>query len=513
MGGLKKDFIYFKYPLNIDRILRELKTKPSEYWENIKEKIVLAVFRKASLHCKAYKDFLKINKINPEKIKTIQDFDLLPPTNKENYINYYPLEWLVYEEDFKKPKTIHATSGSTGEPSYFTRDSDNDLRRSIILNYFLTNSTIDLQKPILFIITFGMGVWSAGIGIFSAAYLLNNFKKYPISIISPGVNILEVLKIFSKLTNNYNQIVICGYPPFIKDIIDMINDNKELKRKLEKINLYFIFTGEGIPEEFRDYIQSKIKIKNILRDTMNTYGTSEAGATGIETPLSILIRRVVRNKKDVLLDLFGEKDRIPSLVQYIPYFVNIFEKNKELFLTVDNVLPLVNYQIGDIGGVLTYKNIKEILANHNLNLEKLIRKHKIYKYIYKLPFVYVFERKNMATTLYGILIYPEFIKSALFKSPLPKFLTGKFVMKTKFDKKQNQYLEIILELKSNLKKIDPKYTKIILETIIRTLRERSSEYRELSNNLKEKVYPKIKFLPFETKGVFDLKSKHKWKRE
>lgn len=485
-----------------------LKTKKGNILLDLSKKQALYLFKQAAYRVPAYKDFLKKNKINPEKIKTIEDFYLIPPTNKENYLHQYPYKMLVWDRDLKKPFTIHATSGSTGESTYFSRNLKNDLLRAMFLLDFLNYNDNFKNLSTLFIVTFGMGIWSAGIGIYTAGYLLSKLFNLPISIITPGVNKNEIIKIFKNLLKQFDNVIIAGYSPFVKDIIDKA---EEEGINLKSIPFRFIFTGESFPEELRDYLAEKVYTKNIYTDFINTYGTSEIGATGLETPLSILITRLaVRNRK-IFQGLFGDTLVKPTLVQYNPLFVNFEKINDELLITGDNVIPLIRYQIGDYGGIYNFSDISNIFKKYNIDLKKEILKNRLQKYInINLPFVYVKTRKNLTATFYGILIYPDFIKIALLDSKISKLLTGKFTLITKYDKKKSQYLEINLELKSN-KKISNSDRKYILEKIIKTLRAKSSEYRELSNNLKEKAYPKLRFWPYEHPLYFKPGSnKQKW---
>src|SRR3989344_2137871 len=249
-----------------------VRTKGTDYWKKVSETETLKLFHAAAEKVPAYKDFLKKNKINPKHIKTLEDFSSVPTIDKNNYLRVYSYEKLLWDGELKKPLTIHATSGSTGEATYFQRDFMSDLKREFIIDMFFKHNDLTTTGPTLFVITFGMGVWSAGMGIYTGAYLAANFNKYPISIISPGVNKLEVLKILRTIAPNFKQVIIAGYPPFVKDIID---EAREEKINLEKFNLRFVFTGESFSEEFRDYLCDHAGIRNVFTDTMNTYGSSE----------------------------------------------------------------------------------------------------------------------------------------------------------------------------------------------------------------------------------------------
>ena len=492
--------------INFKTVIGDIKTKKSPYWMRVREKELLRLFHSASVRVPAYRDFLKKNKINPQKINSFKDFALVPPIDKINYVNAYPYEKLFWDGNVGKPMTIHATSGSTGEATYFQRKYESDLIREVIIENFFRCNELTMINPTLFIVTFGMGVWSAGLGIYTAAYLAANFKKLPISIISPGINKLEVLKILKKLAPNFKQVIIAGYPPFVKDVID---EALQERIDLKKFSMRFVFTGEAFTEEFRDYLMDKVRIKNIFTDTMNTYGTSELGAVAVESPLTVLGRRLAYEDKAIFRGLFGNTIKTPTLAQYIPYFANFECVNGELFLTGDSAAPLVRYQTGDHGGILTADQFKGILANHGISLAKEAKTLDISKQISELPLVYVYERKNLATTLYGILIYPEFIKTALFDRRLLTFLTCKFTMITKYDRKKNQYIELNLELKKGVK---PKkfYKEVALEKIVETLRNKSSEFKELSNQVKGKVFIKIVLWPYEHPEFFSVGNKQKW---
>ncbi len=490
-------------PKNLSTLVR---TKGTDYWKAISEKETLKLFHATAGSVPAYKDFLRKNKIKPENIKTLKDFSLVPAMDKDNYLHAYPYEKLLWDGELKKPLTIHATSGSTGEPTYFQRDFMSDLKREFIIDMFFKHNDLTTTGPTLFIITFGMGVWSAGMGIYTGAYLAANFNKYPISIISPGVNKVEVLKILRTIAPNFKQVIIAGYPPFVKDIID---EAREEKINLEKFNLRFVFTGESFSEEFRDYLCDHAGIRNVFTDTMNTYGSSELGAMAVETPLSILVRK--QTDKHIFRTLFGDITKVPTLVQYIPYFVSFQCVDGELFFTGNSTIPLIKYKSGDSGGILTYDQVKDGLAQHGVTLGTEIKKHKITEHVCKLPFVYVYERKNLATTFYGILVYPEFLKAAMLDTQVNRFLTGKFTLIQKYDKNQDQYLEINLEMKRavSFKKQDEE---IVLRKIVETLKARSSEFGELCRNLGERAYPKLMFWPYEHQEYFTPGSKQQWVR-
>src|ERR1043166_6455559 len=67
-------------------------TKSEDYWQKLGEDRALSLFHLAAKRVPAYKYFLKKNRVNETKIKTIRDFNLVPVTDKHNYVSVYPLK-------------------------------------------------------------------------------------------------------------------------------------------------------------------------------------------------------------------------------------------------------------------------------------------------------------------------------------------------------------------------------------------------------------------------------------
>ena len=84
------------YQGNIEMIERDIAQKTEKYWFKYSQKRVMQLFFQMAERVPAYKDFLLKNRIDPNKIKTIDDLKLVPPINKNNYLRYYPLELLCW---------------------------------------------------------------------------------------------------------------------------------------------------------------------------------------------------------------------------------------------------------------------------------------------------------------------------------------------------------------------------------------------------------------------------------
>ena len=489
-----------------EKILKAIKEKNSDFWMKEREKSSLALFKKAAKNVPAYKDFLQKNKIQAEKIKTWQDFQNVPPMDKKNYLRQYPLEQLCWDGSLKKPLVFTSTSGSTGEPFYFPRLEKIDWQYSILQELFLEQSSIVNNEPILVIVCFGMGVWIGGLISYEAFEMASRRSDYSVSILTPGINKEEIFKALKKLSPKFAQTILVGYPPFIKDLIDEAS-GRDIN--LSKINLRLVFAAEVFTENFRDYIVQKARIRSPYLDIIHIYGSADIGAMAWETGGATLIKRLSMGNKNLFNKLFSNINKTPTLAQFNPSFVSFEAPDGEVFLTGDNAIPLIRYAIGDRGGVFSFKDAVSNLKQYGCDIKDEINKAGINGYVNELPFVYIYERSDMSTTLYGLQIFPEIIRDALISGVAADYLTGKFSLSTKFDANQDQYLEINIELRND-KIINDQFKKALTDLIVSTLCIKSSEFNELNNHLKERAAPKLVFWPFEHPEHFKPGIKQKW---
>ena len=495
---------------NSSEIIKQIKEEDSEFWSGIQEKKSLELFHQAYLSVPAYSSFLNKRKVNAEKVLSWDDFKKVPLTSKKDYLRNYSLEKLSWEGNLKKPLVFTSTSGSTGEPFYFMRANELDWQYSVLIEEYLKNNIAKNDSPTLVVIGFGMGIWIGGLITYKAFEIASIRLNYPLSIITPGINKKEIFNILKNLSPHFKNVILVGYPPFIKDIID---EAPLSGVNLNKFNLRLLFAAEAFTESFRDYLAEKSKIKNVYLDTMNIYGTADIGAMAYETPLSILIRRICIKNTLLFQDIFGSINKTPTLAQFNPMFVNFEAVNGNIVLTGNNSIPLIRYSVGDHGGVYTYKEINEILRKHNIDILKEAKNAGILESLNQLPFVFVFERNDFSVTLYGLQIYPEIIRETVLEEPFSEFLTGKFTLVTKFSKKQNQYLEINIEMKKNIDGIPHLIEKKLLKQIVINLRHKNSEFRELSNYLKNRANPKLVFWKSEDPEHFKVGTKQKWAKK
>jgi phenylacetate-CoA ligase len=489
-----------------DKRIAFIYEKKSDFWKKEQEDSLLELFKRCAVGVPAYKDFLKKSGVDAAKIKSYSDFDAVPSVNKDTYLRSYKWENLCTPGAFNDQSLVlTSTSGSTGKPFYFPRNGLLDAQSSVYHQMFIQSSGIDPKKSTLVIVCFGMGVWIGGVITYQAFKSISE-RGYPMTIITPGVNKNEIFEALKNVAPKYDQVILCGYPPFMKDVVDEAKDNGV---NWKKLNVKMTFAAEAFSEKFRDYIMKKVGMKNPYLDTMSVYGSADLGTMAEETPICILIRRLALKNKNIYKKLFNEATRLPTLAQYVPDFTQFEEKGGRVFVSGDNVLPLIRYEIGDNGGVHYFKNVEKIFSEEGVDLRAEAKKAGIEHTVAELPFVYVYERTDLSTKLYGAIIYPEYVKHGLQHPNLEKYLTGKFTMFTKHDEKQDEYLEINIELKLGTTESDW-LKKEVARLINTSLLEKSAEHKNNAHMMPGKVEPEVVFWPHAHPVHFQIGIKQKW---
>ncbi|MFN3478475.1 MAG: hypothetical protein ACK4ZM_03820, partial [bacterium] len=501
--------VHFKPPADIDKQLKYLKTKNPNYWLKKGRENLINLIKFTINSTPAYRKFLQENGINFKKINSLKDFQKLPIMNKDNYLRKFSYLDLFPYRNVNISTTISATSGSTGEPFYFPRYLQHDFQHIYILELILKNQFEIDKKSSLVVICFGLGIWIGGIINYKTFDVLSN--KYKITILPIGTNKETTIKSLLKFGRYFDQIILLGYPPFIKDLADELS---EYQSKLKTTRFRIINAAEGFPEELRKYFAKKFRLENMINDNVNIYGTIELHAMAHETAFSNLIRHIAVEKDKVFHNIFREVTRTPTLAQYHPYIIWFEEKDGQILASgYGSSIPLIRYSFLDIGGVIYFDEMLKRLKEVGIDIFKEAEKFGIKNKILKLPFVYVYERSDFAVSLVGINIYPEYIMKALLTKNLQKYCTEKFSMQVVYDKTMDQRLHIHIELKKNIAP-NMKIEKLIKKEVINSLLTYSTEYHHLystSNETYKKQIEPIIFLHFyEDPQYFKPGIKQKW---
>jgi phenylacetate-coenzyme A ligase PaaK-like adenylate-forming protein len=182
--------------------------------------------------------------------------------------------------------------------------------------------------------------------------------------------------------------------------------------------------------------------------------------------------------------------------------------DSKIIMTYSAGLPLVRYDTKDCGGVLKPNDVEKFFSDSiGKSYYEAIKKKSIPSNM--LPFVYVYGRSDSSASIYGVNIHPEIIKEALAGEELIKLFSGKFVMRTNYDKKGNQNLDIVLEMRKNFS-VSGQNIAEISGIIVKRLIKICSEYGKLYKAMGERVEPKISLRSFGDQEYFSSANKHKY---
>lgn len=464
----------------------------------------LALFHDVALHVPAYKDFLAQHAINPDEYQTTDDFQRLPELTKQNYLQRYSLANLCRHGQLETCDTIAVSSGSTGKPTFWPRFFSDEMQIATRFEQVFHDSFAADTKRTLAVICFTLGTWVGGMFTANCCRYLAS-KGYPITVITPGNNKEEIFRVVQELGSAFEQVVLLGYPPFLKDIIDTgIARGIEWQRYQVKL----VMAGEVFSEEWRSLVGDRLGSRNFCYDSASLYGTADAGVLGNETPLSICIRRFLANNPEAARDLFGES-RLPTLVQYDPISRFFEVKDGTLLFSGNNGIPLVRYNILDNGGIVHYEAMLQFLAKWGFNPVTELHKNGG-RGIRSLPFVYVFGRSNFTVSYFGANIYPENVTVGLEQPVIREWVTGKFVLLLKEDADKNRSLSVVVELAPGIEESEEK-KQAIASSILEQLKRLNSEFANYVPP--EYQMPQVALAPLGDPEYFPVGVKHRYTRK
>lgn len=439
----------------------------------MQEKYLMYSFHLNSQRIPQYNSFLKRKGINPKDIKNIKDFlEKVPETNKKNYIyKSHKITNLCVNGNIHNISMIVKSSGHSGKQCYWVKSHSEDFFGKNAISIALDQNYNVNKEKTLIINGFILGSWVTGINF-------NEFASWHCPIINVGPDKHEIFQTIEDIGDQFNQILITGYPPFIKELVDFANSNK-FNWKKHKIN--FIAGGEDFPESWRDYIS---KNSNNAK-TVSGFGASDIGILGgIENNDTIFIRKLADKNHQLKKDLFGKVNETPMLFQYPTNLYVYANKKQELIFTSilpETAQPVIKYNLQDIGGTLTHEQINKTLKKHGII-------HKIHS---PLPFMYVMGRKDGPVNYNAFLIYPENIEECIYRNKqIAKTSTSAFKFRTVFDNKHNKKLLIEFELKPKVKKTK-QLENLYLKLVTNTLTQVNEGYRATRKKLGPISLPKV----------------------
>ena len=318
------------------------------------DKYALEVLSEAVGRTRAYPDFLASKGARLGSTATIEEFRKLPPTSKRDYVDKYSLDELCLDGKLTNAYSVERSSGHSGGSYYWLRLPSEDELFPNYLEFAAVQWFRIHERSSLVLVTLSLGTWTSGEKYAQGMRQIAADGKYSMSVMTPGSNIEETLELVQDLSPYYDQVIVIGYPPFVKTMLD-----EGARRGIDwpKVGVKVAVGGEGYSEQWRDHVASTIGVDpNVdLLSVTGGYGAADIGlSVGREYPVTVMIRRMC-NADPALADaLFqdtrGSHSTLPSLLQYNPAMYYIEQIEGEIAFTVMSGIPLVRYIIRDTGG-------------------------------------------------------------------------------------------------------------------------------------------------------------------
>ncbi len=461
----------------------------------------LELFHDVARSVPAYRAFLAQQGVDPRSVRTPEDFARLPPTSKDGYHKPSRLSDLCRGGELASCDFVAVSSGSTGEPTVWPRFVSDELGTAWRFEQVLGDSFRVASRRTLGVVCFALGSWVGGMYTIAACRHLSA-KGYPLTLVTPGNQRSEILRVVRALAPSFEQTVLFGYPPFLKDVIDAGRaDGLDWRSHGVKL----VTAGEVFSESWRSLVLERAGSSDPVRDSASLYGTADGGVLANETPLSISIRRFFDERPDAARELFGEA-RLPTLCQYDPNHRYFETDGDELLFTGDGGAPLVRYRILDRGGVVSHPKMLSFLRDHGFDpgqgLDPTCEAR-------PLPFVFVFGRGGFALSFYGANVYPENVSPGLEQPDVAAQVTGKFVMQLATSADENSELSLVVELAANAEPT-PDLTLALARSVRAELERTNSEF--LAYVPAERRTPRVQLLPLGDPEYFPLGVKHRYTR-
>ncbi len=482
-------------PLDM-RLARHLRGSPAA--------AAMALLHDAAEQVPAYRDFLAARDIDAAAITDAEGFRTLPLLTKGNYMRAYPLPARCRHGRLEDCDMVAVSSGSTGAPMPWPRALHHELDIAYRFEHIFRDAFAAHRQPTLAVVCFPMGTWVGG--MYTAACCRHLAAKgYPVTVVTPGNKPDEIHRAVGELGPHFEQVVLLGYPPFVKGVIDAgVADGLDWARFRPKL----VFAGEVFTEEWRTLVCRRIGADDPTLDTASLYGTADAGVLGNETPLSITLRRWLARHPDAARELFGES-RLPTLVQYDPLSRYFEAVDGTLVISGDNGVPLVRYHIADRGGVIGYTDMLAFMKDHGADPAAALAPGDRHG-DYALPFVYLFGRADFTLSYYGANIYPENLSVGLEQPPLTDWVSGRFVMEIMQDSDVNPHLAVAVELLPGVAGNEA-IVAAVVESLHRELRRLNSEFANYVPA--ERQAPAVTLYPPGDPTYFPHGVKHRYVRQ
>jgi len=352
----------------------------------------LAYLQKIINSWPAYRKYIENSGINPARIKSIKDLPVLNKQFLRQAANSLPINRIRY---------IVPSSGTTsGEFSYGLFGAQEISNSTLSLEHHVNDYFQTNQKRTLLI------------NVLPGAIAVNIPS---VTVLPVGTRIDSALAAVRTFSGLFDQIIMVGEPVFVKNLLE---EGAAAGIPWHLLPLHMILGGDWISETYRSYLGSILGIANVF----SSMGTAELGLNYFfETVETVLLRQILFQKRAVRTALFGKTPFTPMVFFYDRKALYVETVRDENFspvlittLSPKRILPLIRYQIGDCGRVLSADEINAALLKAG------------YPGFLKDEETGIFAHFGRGMSIGNI--YPEQVKEILYRAEIADLVTGNFHM-------------------------------------------------------------------------------------
>ena len=202
-----------------------------------------AEFTKAKKRVPAYREFLKTSGFSrPSFNGFVPNIHEIPATDKDNYVNRYSIDdRCVNGKIPHRGIIIDESSGSSGTAINWVRGKKERRHNARFIEWGMRN--LMGKEPLFIVNAFALGPWATGVNITMSCEKFSKLK-------SVGPDKIKIENTINHFGSLY-KYVIMGYPPFLKSLVDTSDI------RWQEHNVSFIFGGEAMSENMREYLNKK----------------------------------------------------------------------------------------------------------------------------------------------------------------------------------------------------------------------------------------------------------------
>lgn len=328
--------------------------------------------------------------------------DAYPETDKKGYISAYDEDERCWYGEIETIGTVvDESSGSSGTPFNWMRGRKE--LRTIHSNVAGYVTLLFGSKRLFAINAFSMGAWATGTNTGHAMSKIAMVKN-------TGPDLDKIVDTIRHFGPRY-VYVVSAYPPFLKHLRDRLDGEDWFS--WDRYNLNGFVGGESMTEGLRDYLEER------FGRVYSGYGASDLTiGMGGESDVAVWLRRSMYADDRVRERLLGpDETRIPMIFQYNPLetYLEVNDRG-ELVVTLNSTAimsPKLRYNIGDEAMIRSFPEVFDALEFDPALQRAFHRAFSVQRM--KLPFLFLFGRKDSTISYMGANLYPIDVENGLYR--------------------------------------------------------------------------------------------------